>query len=260
MRMRTTLTSLQKSISERYNANGRYFRGQYQSKGLEAIAAEMNIDHIDGHIISSNYTPRPQERYLLIKDTFNTYLGGSILDVGSRDKTSQEILGQNCVLVDKNNPELPAFDWEKELLPYADNSFDTVVCLDVLEHINRFHEAFDDLLRVSKKYVVFSVPNCWRKMFKQMLKATGTQASYGLPPESPMDRHRWFFNPQEVEEFLAYQSVCGPSRFHIKDRAYHIPLATTPHRIIYPIVMNVLPKKYTKNLLVNTAFYVLEKE
>ncbi len=255
-----TLASLQKSIVERYNANGRYFRGTYQERGLTAAVDAARTNHLTkNQIVYTTYKPRPQERYLLIKDRFSRFLQGTILDVGSRDATIQELLGSRCTLVDKNNPALPEFNWEKELLPYADKSFESVVCLDVLEHIDRFHTAFDDLLRVSSKHVIISLPNCWRKMFKQMLKGTGTQASYGLPPESPMDRHRWFFNPQELEEFLAYRGACGPIPFQIVARAYHLPLATGLHRIVYPLVMKLFPSRYTKNLLVNTAFYVLEK-
>jgi hypothetical protein len=257
--MSQTLEDLKKSISERYTVKGRYFRGTYQDSGLEAIAQDKTNDHLRGNIIHANFRPRAQERYLLIKERFSTYLQGSILDVGSRDASSQQILGPQCVLVDKNNPDLPPFDWERELLPYADDSFDSIVCLDVLEHINRFHDAFDDLLRTSRKYVIISLPNCWRKMFKQMLKGTGVGAGYGLPPEAPMDRHRWFFNTQEMEELLAYRSVCGPIKFRIIERAYHVPQATALHRIVYPIVMRLFPHRYTKNLLVNTAFFVLEK-
>mgnify|MGYP001580854460 CR=1 FL=1 len=248
-----------KSIVDRYGDNGRYFREQYREDGLKAVDAAQAEDTMKGKIVYESFRPRPQERYLLIKNRFDRFLGGSILDVGSRDATSQKILGPGCQLIDKNNPNLPPFDWEKEALPYPDNSFDSVVCLDVLEHINELHRSFEDLLRVSRKHVIISLPNCWRKMFKQMLNGRGTQASYGLPPEAPMDRHRWFFNPEEIEEFLVYQSVCGRIKFRIVDRAYHIPLATTAHRIIYPLVMHVLPRHYTKNLLVNTAFYVLEK-
>ncbi|MBP9869438.1 methyltransferase domain-containing protein [Patescibacteria group bacterium] len=258
--MPQTLENLKQSISERYSVKGRYFRGTYRDEGLEAVAKDKADDHLKGNIIHANFRPRAQERYLLIKQHLSKYLQKSILDVGSRDASSQEILGPQCVLVDKNNPNLPPFDWEKESLPYPDNSFDSIVCLDVLEHINEFHHAFDDLLRTSRKHIVISLPNCWRKMFKQMLKGAGVGAGYGLPPERPMDRHRWFFNTQEMEEFLAYHSVCGPIKFKIVARLYHIPQATFLHRIVYPIIMRLFPERYTKNLLVNTAFFVLEKE
>ncbi|MBI4098220.1 MAG: class I SAM-dependent methyltransferase [Candidatus Levybacteria bacterium] len=44
-------------------------------------------------------------------------------------------------------------------LPYGSNSFDLVVCTEVLEHLAYPKKAYRELLRVSKKYVLISVPN-----------------------------------------------------------------------------------------------------
>lgn len=38
------------------------------------------------------------------------------------------------------------------------NAYDVVICSEVLEHLERPEDAFKELLRVSKKYVVLSVP------------------------------------------------------------------------------------------------------
>lgn len=44
-------------------------------------------------------------------------------------------------------------------LPYGDNSFDLIVCTEVLEHLKNPQDALKELKRVSNKYLVFSVPN-----------------------------------------------------------------------------------------------------
>lgn len=44
-------------------------------------------------------------------------------------------------------------------LPYKDNSFDTVMCTEVLEHLDDPRKALKELSRVSSKYVVLTVPN-----------------------------------------------------------------------------------------------------
>ncbi len=51
-------------------------------------------------------------------------------------------------------------------LPYEDKSFDTVVCLEVLEHLEDPRKALSELARVSKKYVIISTPNepIWRML------------------------------------------------------------------------------------------------
>jgi 2-polyprenyl-3-methyl-5-hydroxy-6-metoxy-1,4-benzoquinol methylase len=44
-------------------------------------------------------------------------------------------------------------------LPYKDNSFDLVLCTEVLEHLDKPQDALRELVRVSNKYLVISVPN-----------------------------------------------------------------------------------------------------
>jgi len=44
-------------------------------------------------------------------------------------------------------------------LPYQDSSFDLVVCTEVLEHLDEPTKALKEMLRVSKKYLIISVPN-----------------------------------------------------------------------------------------------------
>jgi len=44
-------------------------------------------------------------------------------------------------------------------LQYRDNSFDMVICTEVLEHLKDPQKALRELARVTSKYVLFSVPN-----------------------------------------------------------------------------------------------------
>lgn len=44
-------------------------------------------------------------------------------------------------------------------LPYKDNSFDLVVCTEVLEHLDQPSKALSEILRTSRKHVLISVPN-----------------------------------------------------------------------------------------------------
>lgn len=48
-----------------------------------------------------------------------------------------------------------------ENLPFLDNSFDVLICCEVLEHLPHpiFQKAIKELERVSKKYILISVPN-----------------------------------------------------------------------------------------------------
>lgn len=44
-------------------------------------------------------------------------------------------------------------------LPYKDNSFDLIICTEVLEHLEYPSKALREMLRVTKKYLILSVPN-----------------------------------------------------------------------------------------------------
>jgi 2-polyprenyl-3-methyl-5-hydroxy-6-metoxy-1,4-benzoquinol methylase len=55
-------------------------------------------------------------------------------------------------------------------LPYKDNEFDLVLCTEVLEHLEEPQKALKELVRVSKKYLVISVPNEPFFMFAQLIR------------------------------------------------------------------------------------------
>ena len=55
-------------------------------------------------------------------------------------------------------------------LPYEDNSFDLVLCTEVLEHLDDPQKALKELIRVSNKYLVVSVPNEPFFMFAQLAR------------------------------------------------------------------------------------------
>ena len=101
-------------------------------------------------------------------------------------------------------------DPEDGKLPFDDQSFDTVLCLDVLEHLEKIHYVFDELCRVSKEFVVLSLPNPWMGFYKFLRRGHALSYDpmkfYGLPLEPPEDRHRWFFSAEEAERFIAYRS------------------------------------------------------
>ena len=44
-------------------------------------------------------------------------------------------------------------------LPYEDQAFDVVTCIDVIEHVEHYDAFVDELLRVAKRRVVFGTPN-----------------------------------------------------------------------------------------------------
>ncbi|MDO8657821.1 MAG: methyltransferase domain-containing protein [Candidatus Levybacteria bacterium] len=56
-------------------------------------------------------------------------------------------------------PDLKFKEGSAYELPYKDNSFDLVVCTEVLEHLDEPTEVLKETIRVSKKNIIISVPN-----------------------------------------------------------------------------------------------------
>lgn len=58
------------------------------------------------------------------------------------------------------NPRLNVLDvYDGYNLPFPDNAFDVVTCVDVIEHVEDFCRLIKEMLRVSRKGVFLSTPN-----------------------------------------------------------------------------------------------------
>ena len=159
--------------------------------------------------------PTPDEigKFQGIVHTFPTIWNGRILDVGARSGRMNEVIraivnpgnAQYCS-VDLFPPADIIANLEKGL-PVADNSFDVVLALDILEHTDNIYLSFSELCRVSKRFIVITLPNIYeikgRFKFLQGLPLSG---KYGLPTVPPKDRHRWVFSFREALNFVHHQS------------------------------------------------------
>lgn len=98
----------------------------------------------------------------------------SVLDVGCGEgytlaRLQKEKIGKTyegieyddtaVALAKKMNPKMTIKQGDIYKLPYKSNSFDLVICTEVLEHLENPKKAYRELIRVSKKYVLLSVPN-----------------------------------------------------------------------------------------------------
>lgn len=245
------LDEIQARIRAHY-ANPHYNRDSVDEAVLHATAeAEVHFPYT-AYVSTTRYRPRKEQHYGVLLDTFKEAVKGSIIDMGSRDDTFERRLGRSVARFDKNNPELPVFDWEKEPLPVGDKSYDTVVCLDTLEHIDRIHFATDDLFRVAKESVIISLPNCWKRMVKASAQGRWGHGGYGIPLEAPFDRHRWFFSTEEAFDFLVYRaekSGWTPSRV-----CFHTPAEAWWQKLLFPWMFYLIPEHYAKNWFTETLF------
>ena len=70
-----------------------------------------------------------------------------------------DFLPEAIAIGKKLHPEITLKQASIYALPYQDNSFDVVLCSEVLEHLEDPEKALLELIRVSSRYCVLSVPN-----------------------------------------------------------------------------------------------------
>lgn len=151
----------------------------------------------------SRWHPKIALRYLPIVDEIRR-LGGekySVLEVGSGSLGIAPYLGKKVtgVDIDFSGPSFPLLQQVKAdatVLPFASQSFDFVVCVDMLEHlaVDKRKKAIEELIRVAKRAIFMGVPTGrmaekqdkqlsteYKKKFGKPYPYLEEQVSYGLP-------------------------------------------------------------------------------
>ena len=180
---------------------------------------------------------------------YSQLLKGLILDVGADECGLKKFLpeGTEYLGIGLGGSVDLKIDLEKEKLPYRKNSFDCVLCLDTLEHLDNLHEVFDELCRVTKKYLIISLPNPWAG-FMAMLRygyykhAELPMKFYNLPVAPLAGRHKWFYGLPEAERFLRERARMNgmevlqmdreAAKPTLKGRLYRMVLKVVVHRDI----------------------------
>ena len=138
-----------------------------------------------------------------------------VLDVGCYEAPLKTLIGrQNYTGIDfSGKPDIKINLESIKRLPFKAQEFDTVICIEVLEHLENLHEISKELFRVSNNHVLISLPNCWRDARVKIQRGRGSIAHYGLPSKNPLDRHKWFFTVSEAIDFL--KSI-KPNNYELK--------------------------------------------
>lgn len=139
----------------------------------------------------------------IINDNYSDY---KLLDMGCRTMALKPLLN-NCAEYYGTDfvPSKGVFECnlEEGLKQFEDNSFDIVVALDVLEHLENAHHAFSEALRVAKKAVIVSLPNMYYIKFRLDFLLKGRlSGKYDFPVQPILDRHRWVLSYSEADRFI----------------------------------------------------------
>lgn len=108
-----------------------------------------------------------------------------------------DLSSEACAKAAKKGLDVRVADLEREPLPFADESFGSVVLLDVLEHFFRPQEVLKEASRVSKEDIIVGVPN-----FSSL--PARVQTFFGRVPENnkPRKGHVYWFTWKELNRQL----------------------------------------------------------
>jgi len=213
-------------------------------------------------IVSEHYIPpgysysNRTEKAALIAKYFDFALQGPLLDVGCGSKYLQQCLPEGFDYTGLDVvPEADIhLDLDRVDIAFKDESFSTVVCTDVLEHLENFHSVFNRLIDLSSRYVLLSLPNCWNHALHLVISGRSSGDKYGLPLENPQDRHRWYFGCSEAKYFLT-KTLNGKGR---KLDFYHY-FGLSGRGLAQKTARLLFPRSRYENLFVHTLWAVLEK-
>ena len=168
------------------------------------------------HVFTIN-SQDPLGKFKTVKESFPHIWQGQVLDVGCRTGEMKQVLGQTDMQqytgVDFESPANVISNLEFGL-PFSNQLFTTSLALDILEHTNDFYGAFAELCRVTKKFVVITLPNCYSfKARIRFVQGKSISGKYGLPTEPVLDRHRWLFSFDDASHF--FETVAKQHQFSV---------------------------------------------
>lgn len=82
-------------------------------------------------------------------------------------------------------------------LPFKDSSFDAVIALEIIEHLNDVNAAISEIKRVSKNYVIITVPNEPFFRLANFLRGKNIKTLGNIPD------HIHHFNKHSLEKVLS---------------------------------------------------------
>jgi len=177
--------------------------------------------------------------------------------------------GKRCLEVDiSGEPDIKA-NLETDLpLKIGNNSFETVVCLEVLEHVENPGDVLEECLRISSRYVILSLPNPMREIVnyifakkkvvsdpERKLRVGVFSKFYGLPPLHPLDRHKWFYTYADAERFVSYHAE--KSRWSVSEYFAIGGVQSNPFLKVFTLL---IPEHIRKLLFPVSFWFILERK
>lgn len=136
---------------------------------------------------------------------------GSLLDVGARDCILRRHINEQRL--DYLSADVAfGLDYQidlEERLTFQDQAFNYVVALDVLEHVDRIHQALSELLRITRSQLILALPNMGTisRRWSFFVRSDLQTRKYDLLAERQPDRHRWLTLYAQMNAFVAQSAA-----------------------------------------------------
>lgn len=137
-----------------------------------------------------------------------------------------------------------------------DESFTLVVAADILEHLEKPSTIFDKLAKLTDRYMIVSLPNCYD--LKSILKFAGRQqlgGKYAFSVDEPVDRHRWLMNFNEISRFYEMKAAQHNMKLEVVPLRYGDSGSRGSRAIVGRLLGHVMPTR----LWAPTVFGVFER-
>jgi|GEM_PF-3204055 len=188
---------------------------------------------------------------------------GTLLDLGARNKILKPYLNLDNIkytshdIIDGHDFQ---FDLEQPI-PIDDQVFDIVVALDVLEHLEKIHETFFEMMRITNRLLLVSLP-CMDSLQVRLhyLRTGQLGAKYSLLPEHQGDRHRWVTTYEESVQMIITNAHRNNFRVtHIYNHPYSLPIIK--YKRFLPSLNDIFPQTATffGGIFTETITFVIER-
>ena len=186
--------------------------------------------------------------------------GDKVLDIGCREMILKEYLegNFNYLGLDYISKKSNAADFINHNLENGlpDNlgNIDTIVALDVLEHIESIHDVYREFFSITNKTVIVALPNMAYYKFRINFLIKGVlSGKYIFSENKVLDRHRWIPNYQSIDKFI-YQNT--PVGWNIKAHDY---ICERKRNFVFYYIEKFL-SKFFPSLFVYEKIFFMTKE
>lgn len=186
--------------------------------------------------------------------------GDKILDLGCRNMILKEYLKGNfdykgLDFISEKSKDTDFINHNLEQgLPENLETFDEIVALDVLEHIENIHDVYNELFSKVTKLVIIALPNMgyYKFRFNYLFKGV-LSGKYIFSSNKILDRHRWIPNYVSINNFVLKNT---PSNFVIESYDY---IAERKRNFFFYHLEKILSKFFPSLFVYEKIFFLRKK-